>query len=428
MRKIFLAIALIISIRAFSFFVEYNNIPKTLSLQLFPQKINSLENLQDTISILLENNGYPFYRIYTEYAFLRGKEYVIRVNIETDKIVYIGRQSIISKEGVLRGDYIDYILGNKSFLYKKKKINNIKKHIYDNLSLQVDSFQIKKNLNEYVLLWYVSPLEENYLNGIISYQNDKFTGNMDFGLKNIFYKPILMNFHWITRDSLQAIEFDLEYKKIYKIPFGVSVGFEYSDMDTEYVYMKNYAGIVFYKNITKWETGIYETKYMYNDSVKTDNGGYGKIDMFMERDSINLSFLYAIDNVKGNIFGRKRIGKKYYMEEVLYSGFCKGKNLVESAFSLGGKYPFYGWDKDVIKNNEFILLGNYQGKNLLSADIFVFENLFYDFNLIKYSYGMGLFYKRNNVRAEFVLAANNELIDYKDILLYMGFYYYFASF
>ncbi len=369
----------------------------------------------DSIKNILEENGYPFYRIYTQNAQVLGNTILLKINIYVDNPVFIKKEHLYIGGKNISNVYIDDILiGN--FLYNSNIISNHKKDIEKVSGIKVDSIIVSGNK----LVYYGHSNRYSHFEGSLSYENELLRGYMNIHLRYLFYIPLGIDFVWNGIDTLNSNMLTSVY--IDKIPhfyFGAEIFTSYN-RDSSLVTWKYGSGGIYSFDNMRISLGIYR-KNIFTDTLKNQyNGIYGNFSYKNFRDTVDISISYDTLYYFSSLFMKRFTTKDIGAE---FSLFYINANNEKCSYHL---YPFYNLIiKPNVSNQIFSISPLY---SLKYNDLFMFFNImFQNMEYNSYSYGIGFRYYKSATLFEIAFSADKNITDYRDVGVYVLIKYYFSN-
>ncbi len=404
-------------VRAFSFDkikIEYDtNLPKSI-ISVLPSYLND-STYMDSIRNILEENGYPFYRIYTQDAKVLGNTILLKLNIYVDNPVFIKKERLYIGEKNISNVYInDILVGN--FLYNSNIISNHKKDIEKVSGVKIDSIVVFGNK----LIYYGHSNTHSHFEGSLSYENELLRGYMNIHLRYLFCIPLGIDFVWNGVDTLNSNMLTSVY--IDKIPhfyFGAEIFSSYN-RDSSLVIWKYGVGSIYNFNNIRISLGVYR-KDMFTDTLRNQyNGVYGIFSYKNFRDTVNISVSYDTLYYFSSFF-MKRFIKEHIGAE--FSLFYINANNEKNNYYL---YPFYNVIIGQDVSNQICSFSPLY--SLRDSDFFMFFNiLFRNMEYHSYSYGIGFRYYKFNTLFDIAFSSDKDITDYRDIGVYVLIKYYFSN-
>ena len=251
---------------------------------------NSLRSMQQA----LENNGYPFAKVYLDSIELVNDNLTAKVIVQRNyyfkwKEVHIKGDSSISKiflTNIIRIKPGDKYSQNELFQITKrlKQINFIK---------VIKPHEILFTKEGAELFLYVKSNPISSVNGVVGLQPNSvtnkvnFTGDISLKLLNVLKHGELLDFNWKSlQPQTQSLKGKINYPFIFKSPFGIDSQFDFYKRDTSYVEGKlslgiqyflsggNYFKVFYQKNFSNvLAGGLNNPKFSNLGSVTSNNYG-----------------------------------------------------------------------------------------------------------------------------------------------------------
>ncbi len=251
---------------------------------------NSLRSMQQA----LENNGYPFAKVYLDSIELVNDNLTAKVIVQRNyyfkwKEVHIKGDSSISKiflTNIIRIKPGDKYSQNELFQITKrlKQINFIK---------EIKPHEILFTKEGAELFLYVKSNPISSVNGVVGLQPNSvtnkvnFTGDISLKLLNVLKHGELLDFNWKSlQPQTQSLKGKINYPFIFKSPFGIDSQFDFYKRDTSYVEGKlslgiqyflsggNYFKVFYQKNFSNvLAGGLNNPKFSNLGSVTSNNYG-----------------------------------------------------------------------------------------------------------------------------------------------------------
>ncbi len=251
---------------------------------------NSLRSMQQA----LENNGYPFAKVYLDSIELVNDNLTAKVIVQRNyyfkwKEVHIKGDSSISK--IFLTNIIRIKPGDK---YSQDELLQITKRLKQiNFIKEIKPHEILFTKEGAELFLYVKSNPISSVNGVVGLQPNSvtnkvnFTGDISLKLLNVLKHGELIDFNWKSlQPQTQSLKGKINYPFILKSPFGIDSQFDFYKRDTSYVEGKlslgiqyflsggNYFKVFYQKNFSNvLSGGLNNPKFSNLGSVTSNNYG-----------------------------------------------------------------------------------------------------------------------------------------------------------
>ena len=251
---------------------------------------NSLRSMQHA----LENNGYPFAKVYLDSIELVNDNLTAKVIVQRNyyfkwKEVHIKGDSSISK--IFLTNIIRIKPGDK---YSQDELFQITKRLKQiNFIKEIKPHEILFTKEGAELFLYVKSNPISSVNGVVGLQPNSvtnkvnFTGDISLKLLNVLKHGELIDFNWKSlQPQTQSLKGKINYPFIFKTPFGIDSQFDFYKRDTSYVEGKltlgiqyflsggNYFKVFYQKNFSNvLSGGLNNPKFSNLGSVTSNNYG-----------------------------------------------------------------------------------------------------------------------------------------------------------
>ncbi len=251
---------------------------------------NSLRSMQQA----LENNGYPFAKVYLDSIELVNDNLTAKVIVQRNyyfkwKEVHIKGDSSISK--IFLTNIIRIKPGDK---YSQDELLQITKRLKQiNFIKEIKPHEILFTKEGAELFLYVKSNPISSVNGVVGLQPNSvtnklnFTGDISLKLLNVLKHGELIDFNWKSlQPQTQSLKGKINYPFIFKSPFGIDSQFDFYKRDTSYVEGKlslgiqyflsggNYFKVFYQKNFSNvLAGGLNNPKFSNLGSVTSNNYG-----------------------------------------------------------------------------------------------------------------------------------------------------------
>jgi len=251
---------------------------------------NSLRSMQKA----LENNGYPFAKVYLDSIELVNDNLTAKVIVQRNyyfkwKEVHIKGDSSISK--IFLTNIIRIKPGDK---YSQDELFQITKRLKQiNFIKEIKPHEILFTKEGAELFLYVKSNPISSVNGVVGLQPNSvtnkvnLTGDISLKLLNVLKHGELLDFNWKSlQPQTQSLKGKINYPFIFKSPFGIDSQFDFYKRDTSYVEGKlslglqyflsggNYFKVFYQKNFSNvLAGGLNNPKFTNLGSVTSNNYG-----------------------------------------------------------------------------------------------------------------------------------------------------------
>jgi outer membrane protein assembly factor BamA len=270
------------------FFKKYMHVNENFfnGLAFTPHEISrTLRQMQNT----LENNGYPFSKVYLDDIKIEGTNLTAHVTIEKNEIynwneIHIKGDSSISK--VFLSNIIRIKPGDK---YSQQELKEISKRLKQiNFLKEIKNHEVLFTKSGAELFLYVKSNPISSVNGVIGLQpNSKtnkldVTGEISLKLLNILKKGELLEFNWKSiQPQTQSLKGKINYPFILKSPFGVDGQFNLYKRDSTYLEIKSTLGVQYFLKGGNYLKAFYQN---YSSSILSGGNNNPK---FVNLGSVN---------------------------------------------------------------------------------------------------------------------------------------------
>lgn len=210
---------------------------------------SQIKNVQQSILKHLENNGFPFAKVWLEDIYIKESQVSAKIYTENGKLIKFkgvdtGEYVNISKQ------YLENYLGIKAGdIYSKQKVLEVSQRIrelpfvkekktavvlFEEKEATVNLFLDKKRASRFDFLIGLLPGEREDVNGV-PVQRLLITGELNAELQNQFGKGerIAAKFERL-RPSVQELELEFSYPYILELPFGADAAFRQFRRDSSF--------------------------------------------------------------------------------------------------------------------------------------------------------------------------------------------------
>ncbi len=322
-----------------------------------PFRPNEISNSLESIQKALENNGYPFAKVFLDSIKIENDNLKAKVIISKNqyfkwKEIHIKGDSSISKT------FISNILrikpGDK---YSQEELRQITKRLKQiNFLKEIKPHEVLFTKEGVELFLYIKSNPISSVNGVVGLQpNSKtnkvdLTGEISLKLLNVVKRGELLEFNWKSLQAqTQSLKGKINYPFIFKTPFGIDAQFNFYKRDTTYLEGKlslgvqyflrggNYFKVFYQKNFSNvLSGGINNPNFTNLGSVTSNN--YGLAMLRKQVDYIPNPSRGFIINAEGTIGTRK--SHKSDTSALVVSNSFRGEINLEFFIPLAKRHVF----------------------------------------------------------------------------------------
>ena len=220
-------------------------------------------SLRQKILDHLENNGYPFAKIYLDSIELR-EEGAIAANLKLEPGPLYKIDSIrVFGNGRLSNNFLQHYLDiHNGSIYKKEKLADVSKKIAELPYVQEQQpWDITMLGTGSVLNLYLKPKKASEVNVLVGFlpsnqqlANNKMliTGEANINLRNSLGSGELIGLNW-QQLQVKSPRLHLAYQQpyIFSSPFGINLGFDLFKKDSSFVNVNMLLGVQYYMSTTQ---------------------------------------------------------------------------------------------------------------------------------------------------------------------------------
>lgn len=211
---------------------------------------NSLRSMQHA----LENNGYPFAKVFLDSIKIEDDNLTAKVVVQKNHYfkwteVHIKGDSSISK--IFLTNIIRIKPGDKYSQTELKQITKRLKQI--NFIKEIKPHEILFTKDGAELFLYVKSNPISSINGVVGLQPNSITnkvnltGDISLKLLNVLKHGELLEFNWKSlQPQTSSLKGKINYPFIFKTPFGIDSQFDFYKRDTSYIEGKLSLGIQYF--------------------------------------------------------------------------------------------------------------------------------------------------------------------------------------
>lgn len=221
------------------------------SIAFTPKQLSgTLKQMQMT----LENNGYPFGKIFLDSIEFEDQNLRAHIHVEKNQQfkwteVHIKGDSALSK--IFLSNIIRIKPGD---LYNQDDLRQITKRLKQiNFIKEIKNHEVLFTKNGVELFLYIKSNPISSVNGVVGLQPNavtnklSLTGELSLKLLNAIKRGELLEFNWKSiQEQTQSLKGKVNYPFILKTPFGIDAQFNLYKRDTSFVELKSTLGIQYF--------------------------------------------------------------------------------------------------------------------------------------------------------------------------------------
>lgn len=402
----------------------YNNADFSLSeYQLFTAKI--LEGL--------ENNGYPFAKIWLDSISLESQKIYGTLMIDKGPFVTISKINIKGSKKISPKFISTYLRLKEGNPYSEKSLVDISNRLKEISFLkEIRKHEVLFTEEGAELFIYVETIKNSNFNGIIGIQPDdqtgkvNVTGELQLKLKNLLKHGELLDIHWRKLQAqTQDLNLIINWPFLFKTPFGLDGSFNLYKRDTSYLNIKARAGIQYYLKGGNYLKGFYEyfsSNILSTSLINKPSDLTQLADVRVNSYGLNyfnrsLDYIFNprkgfVINAEGSV-GLKKIKKNPAFDDSLYSETNLKSTNYKLSLELEGYIPLA--KRHVIKMSG--ITKTIIGTQILENEMYRFGG----FNTLK-GFGeeafLATFYAVANIEYRFLLDGNSNIFAFFNAAYY----------
>lgn len=251
----------------------------------------TLKQMQKT----LENNGYPFGKIFLDSVVFENENLSAHINV-TKNQQFRWTDVRIKGDSSISTIFISNIIRIKAGdLYNQDDLRLITKRLKQiNFIKETKSHEVLFTKEGVELFLYIKSNPISSVNGVVGLQPNtttnkmNLTGELSLKLLNTIKRGELLEFNWKSiQEQTQSLKGKVNYPFIFKTPFGIDGQFNLYKRDTSYVELKSTLGVqyflkggnyfkVFYQNSSSnvLSGGANNPQLVHLGTVKSNNYGF----------------------------------------------------------------------------------------------------------------------------------------------------------
>src|SRR5579871_1174933 len=386
---------------------EKNFSGKLLNYQQF-------ESSQQQVLNYMENNGYPFAKIFLDSVAIDNNELSGTLKIDRGPLYKIDSIRIFGNAKVSNDFLQRYLNLPNGTVYKKEKLQTISKRLLE-LPYVVEQQPWKLTLlgTGSVLDLYLKPkkssqidalvgfLPSNNSNGVTTSSKLLITGQATINLKNALGNGEAIGLNW-QQVQPKSPKLDLSFTQpyLFKSPFGVSTSFSLYKRDSSYVNINFMIGAQYSTSSTQTSTVFIQT--ISSNLLNIDSAqviATRKLPAEADYSTVNLGLNYEFNNTNYR-FNPRRGNELQFIGTIGTKKIKKNNTIVklidpsDSSFSFNSLY-------DSVKLNSYQLR-----LKLVAAHYFQLGRA----STLKLGFNGGLFHSPNNFLNELFLIGGYRLL------------------
>lgn len=232
----------------------------------------TLKQMQKT----LENNGYPFGKIFLDSVVFENENLSAHINV-TKNQQFRWTDVHIKGDSSISTIFISNIIRIKAGdLYNQDDLRLITKRLKQiNFIKETKSHEVLFTKEGVELFLYIKSNPISSVNGVVGLQPNtttnkmNLTGELSLKLLNTIKRGELLEFNWKSiQEQTQSLKGKVNYPFIFKTPFGIDGQFNLYKRDTSYVELKSTLGVQYFL-----KGGNYFKVFYQNSSSNVLSGG-----------------------------------------------------------------------------------------------------------------------------------------------------------
>ena len=221
------------------------------NIDFTPLQISSiLKNIYKT----LENNGYPFAKVWLSNIEIKDDQLSAEVSIEKEQY-YEWNKINLKGDNSISEIFITNLIGIKvGTSYNQSDFKKISKRLKQaNFISEIKPAEILFTKDGVELFLYLKSNPISSANGVIGFQPDPTTNNLnltgDLSLKlvNVIKRGELLELNWKSiKDQTQSLNTKLNYPFLFNTNFGIDGQFQLYKLDSSFLELKSSIGVQYF--------------------------------------------------------------------------------------------------------------------------------------------------------------------------------------
>lgn len=225
-------------------------------LRKHPFKPKLVEDLLSGVSKHLNNNGYPFSKVYLSMDTIASEESFAHLNIEKGPNVKITKVSVKGDPKVQKKFVTNAISIKKGDVYNAELLMNI--------SNKISQIQFLKEIRKHEILFtpegaevflYLESVPVSLINGIVGLQPSPLTektivtGDVKLKLLNVVKRGEELNINWKSlQPKTQELNIGFSFPFLFNTPFGIDTKFDLYKQDSTFLTTNVNLGVRYFLN------------------------------------------------------------------------------------------------------------------------------------------------------------------------------------